>query len=338
MRITIKDVAREAGVSIATASMALNNRAGVNAETRRRVLRIAREMHYVANHSAQALVMQESGCIGLMIPEIQNPFYSAIVDILSHLAEVRGYTLLLGIANNSAEQEERYLRFFLSRRVQGVIMVPILNPRRSGRNVEMLRQANVPIVFCTERYAGSAEPVVMCDFAQGQYEITKYLIGRGLRDFWFVSVDIDAQFATLRYEGYVRALQEAGIPQRRERELLLEMPWYGQAYEGAARILEDRPEAVICINDIMTMAIVKRILESGLSIPGDISVAGFDDIMFSALVSPPLTTVHQPIQEICEKTMQLLADAIEAGDGRAHGEGDGVHLIAPHLVVRETTI
>lgn len=99
MRITIKDVAREAGVSIATASMALNNRAGVNAETRRRVLRIAREMHYVANHSAQALVMQESGCIGLMIPEIQNPFYSAIVDILSHLAEVRGYTLLLGIAN-----------------------------------------------------------------------------------------------------------------------------------------------------------------------------------------------------------------------------------------------
>ncbi len=332
MRITIKDVAREAGVSIATASMALNNRAGVNAQTRSRVLRVAREMHYVANHSAQALVMQESGCIGLMLPEIQNPFYSAIVDILSHLAEERGYTLLLGITNNSAEQEEKYTRFFLSRRVQGVIVVPILNPRRTGGCLEMLRQAGVPIVFCTERYAGSAEPVVMCDFALGQYEMTKYLIDRGLRDLWFVSVDIEAQFTALRYQGYVRALEEAGLPVRRERELLLKMPWYDQAYEGASCILEDPPEAVVCINDIMTMAIMKRILESGLSIPRDISVAGFDDIMFSALVSPPLTTVHQPLQEICEQTMQLLMDAMEGA-----AEGEGVHLIAPHLVVRETT-
>ena len=335
MRVTIKDVARAAGVSVATASLALNNRSGVNADTRSKVLEVTRNLKYVASYSAQALVTQESGCIGLLIPEIQNPFYAAIVDNLSYLAEENGFTLLLGITNNSSEQEKKYIHFFLSRRVQGVIVIPILNQVRTGRHLDMLRDADVPIVFCTERYNDSSEPVVMCDFEKGQYEITRYLVDRGLRDFWFVSVDTDAQYARLRYAGYVRALREANLPIRRERELLIDIPRFEQAYAQAGVFLEDRPEAIICINDIMTMAIIRRLSESGLRIPEDISVVGFDDIMFSALISPPLTTVHQPIREICETTIRLLMEIME-GDGPAGG--DGICLIPPHLVIRETTI
>jgi len=335
---TIKDVAKAAGVSVATASMALNDRDGVSESTKAKVRRVARELNYVPDYSARSLVMQDSNCIGLLIPEIQNPFYSAIVDIITRIAEERGFNVLLGITNSSSRQEEEYVRMFLSRRVRGVIVVPMLADHPEIKHLDLLRAADVPIVFCTERYDHCDEPLVMCDFASGQYAAAKYLIDKGLRDFWFVSTRMDVQFARLRYEGFARAMEEANIPINPARVMLLEIPRYKQAYEATDRIIDDLPEAIICINDIMTMAIMKRLAERGLSIPEDISIVGFDDIMFSELLSPPLTTVRQPIQEICEKTMQILEAKLNAGSEQAKVERGSVYLIQPELAVRKTTI
>lgn len=338
MKLTIKDVARAAGVSVATASMALNDRDGVSANTKAKVRRVARELNYVPDYSARSLVMQDSNCIGLMIPEIQNPFYSAIVDIITRIAEDRGFTLVLGITNSNSRQEEEYVRMFLSRRVRGVIVVPMLADHPEIKHLDLLRAADIPIVFCTERYDDCREPLVMCDFASGQYAATKYLIDKGLKDFWFVSTGMDVMFARLRYEGFARAMEEAKLEIVPERVMLLETPRYDQAYEATDRIIDDLPEAVICINDIMTMAIMKRMAERGLSIPRDISIVGFDDIMFSELVSPPLTTVRQPIQEICEKTVEILEAKLNAGERQEEVERDSVYLISPELVIRKTAI
>ncbi|MDI9504739.1 MAG: LacI family DNA-binding transcriptional regulator, partial [Bacillota bacterium] len=335
-RTTIKDVARAAGVSVSTASMALNDREGVSEATRAKVNRCARELCYIPSHSARSLVMRNSNCIGLMIPEIQNPFYSNIVDILTHIAAERGYTLLLGITNNSSRQEAAYVHMFLSYRVRAVILIPTLSNAPDTRHLELLRAAEVPIVFCTDRYTGCEEALVMCDFETGQYRITKYLIERGLRDLSFVSTRMDAFFSRLRYQGYVRALREAGIPSNPKRELFLEEPRYGDAYRATEKILDDLPQAVVCINDIMTLGIMKRLVEAGLRIPKDISVVGFDDIMFSELVTPPLTTVRQPLQAICEKTMALL----EAKTLRKtwKSKDDRIYLVAPELILRGTSI
>ena len=338
MKLTIKDVARAARVSVATASMALNNREGVSEKTRAKVLGIAQEMNYVPDHSARSLVMQSSNVIGLMIPEIQNPFYSAIVDILTRIAEDKGYTLLLGISNSNSHQEAEYVRMFLSRRVCGVIVVPMLANHPDISHLSMLRSADVPMVFCTETYAGCDEPLVMCDFASGQHAITKYLLDKGLRDLCFVSVDMDAQFARFRYEGFCRAMREYGLEVNPKRVMLLPTPRYKQAYEASDRIVDDLPEAVLCINDIMTMGIMKRMTERGLHIPRDVSVAGFDDVMFSELVSPPLTTVRQPLQAICERTMEILEAKLRAGADQADVERGRTYLIQPELVIRETTI
>lgn len=197
MRATIRDVAKLAGVSVATTSMALNNREGVNKLTREKVLKAARELNYMPNYSARSLVTQDSSCIGLLIPEIQNPFYSAIVDIMTRIAEERGFNLLLGITNNSSRQEAEYTRMFISRRVRGVIVIPTLSRDPDVRHLEILRAADIPIVFCTERYAGCDETLVMCDFEAGEYAATKYLIELGLKDFWFVSVDMDAHLSLI---------------------------------------------------------------------------------------------------------------------------------------------
>lgn len=337
MKLTIKDVARAAGVSVATASMALNDRDGVRETTKAKVRRVAREMNYVPDYSARSLVMQDSNCIGLMIPEIQNPFYSAIVDHITRIIEERGFTLILGITNSNSRQEEEYVRMFLSRRVQGVIVVPMLADHPETGHLDLLRAADVPIVFCTERYDDCNEPLVMCDFASGQYDATKYLIDKGLKDFWFVSTSMDTQFAHLRYEGFAWAMKEANIDINPDRVMLLETPRYDKAYAATDRIIDDLPEAVICINDIMAMAIMKRMAERGLNIPNDISVVGFDDIMFSELVSPPLTTVRQPVQEICEKTVEILEAKLNAEKNQSEVEKGNVYLIPPELVVRKTT-
>ncbi len=338
MKITIRDVAKAAGVSVATTSMALNDKKGVNAGTRDKVLRVARELSYVPDYSARSLVMRESNCIGLTIPEIQNPFYSAIVDIMTRKAEQKGYTLLLGISNNQPRQEESYIRLFLSRRVNGIIVVPMLVDQPDTSHWERVREADVPMVFCTESYAGFDEPLVMCDFEKGQYDMTRYLIGKGLRDFCFVSTSMETQFALLRQAGFERALREAGIAGDPAKIFLPKYPRYRVAYELTDSIIEKKPEAVLCINDIMTIAILKRMMERGIRVPEDISVAGFDDTMFSELVMKPLTTVRQPLEEICEKTFGILEKKISAGNQqRLVGQGARC-LIEPELVIRSTTV
>ena len=338
MKRTIKDVAKASGVSVSTASMALNNRAGVSEITRARVRKVAREMNYIPDYSARSLVMQDSNCLGLIIPEIENPFFSAIVAIMTRIAEKMNYTLILGITNSNEKQEAEYVRMFLSRRVRGVIVVPMNVNHPDVGHLDLLRAADVPMVFCTETYHGCAEPQVVCDFEAGQYQATKHLLDKGMRSFWFVSVDMDVQFAHLRYAGHCKALKEAGIAVNPNRLLLAEGPHYQAAYDVSDRIVKDPTDAVLCINDIMAMAIMTRMGENKIRIPNDISLVGFDNIMFSDLVSPPLTTVQHPLQEICKKTMEILERKISAGKEQEQVEKGEIYRIPCKLVVRGTTI
>lgn len=338
MKITIKDVAEKAGVSIATASMVLNHRKGASLATREKVLKTAKALNYIPNDSARTLVNQNSRYIGILIPEIQNPFYSAIVDIMTGIVEKKGFTILLGISNNSSRQEAEYVRMFVSRSVRGVIAIPVLRDNPDTAHFVMLRSANIPFVFCTDIYENCPEPVVMCDFEKGEYEATRYLIEKGFRDFWFVTTMIDACFSRERYKGYLRALTEAQLPARKERELVIKTPRYDETYEAAVRIIEDLPEAIICINDIMSIAIMKQLSNHGIRIPEDVSLVGFDDIMISTLVTPRLTTVRQPITEICEKTVELLERKLEDPAGQSEIERGSVFRIPPELVIRETTL
>lgn len=337
MKRTIKDVARAAGVSVATASMALNDREGVSEKTRHRVKQVAGELHYIPDYMARGLVTQDSNCIGLMVPEIQNPFYSAVVDVLSRLAGQKDFTLLLGISGSKPQQERRYLEMFLARRVMGVIIVPMLTDRPDVQYLDMLRRAEVPLVFLTDTYAGASEPVVMCDFAQGQYEATRMLLDKGLKDLFYVTVDMQTNFVTRRMEGFQRALAQADLPFNESRVVRLKDPSYIAAYRAADEILTDLPQAIVCINDIMTIGLMKKLSERGVQVPRDVWAVGFDDVQVAALVTPQLTTVHQPVTQMCEKTFELLEKKIAAGDGQGAVGREEIILARPRLVEREST-
>lgn len=337
MKVTIKDVAKAAQVSVATASMAINNRPGIKKETRDKVVSVAKELHYYPDYSARSLVTRDSNSLGLIIPEIQNPFYSAIVDYMTQLAEERGYQMLLAISNNSSQQEKAYIEMFLSKRVKGIIIVPMIANNPDIGHIDMIRNSGVPLVFCTENYGDCKEATVMCDFVKGEYDITKYLIEKGLKVFSFVSTKMNVKFAKLRYEGFLAAIQEAGLTVDQDRIFLLDHPRYPEAYQITDQIIQNLPEAIVCINDIMTIAILKRLYERGIKIPADVSLAGFDDMMFSELVQKPLTTVRHPLDKICKMSMDLLEEQMKNGSLTEEKQGK-VYLIEPQLVIRETTI
>ncbi len=334
MKPTIKDVANACGMSVGTVSLALNDRKGVNRETQKQILRIARKMHYTPNTSARSLVKKKSDCIGLIIPEIKNPFYSVMVDTFMRITEDHGLRLLLGISNSSSERERDCVYSFISQQAQGVIIVPMIADQPDISHLDLLRAVDIPIVFCTDIYEECDEPCVMCDFECGEYEITKYLIERGARSFWYVSTNIRANFSLMRLKGYQHALDEANIPITDRHELIVAEPNYKRAYESADQIIDNLSEAVVCINDIMTMAIMKRMNERGIAIPQDVRIVGFDDVLYANLASPPLTTVRQPIQEICEKTMEIMLRKMNAERDQNEIERGKKHLIPPTLVHR----
>ena len=245
-----------------------------------------------------------------MVPEIVNPFYSAIVDKTTMLAEKMGYTLLLGISNNKSSQEKAVLKTFASHRVQGVIIVPMLRENPDTRHLSILKAARIPAIFCTDYYdewtngEKASYSCVMCDLEQGEYEMIRYLIHLGHKEICFVNVDMDVHFARLRQNGYQKAYRQAGLTVDKRNLFFTAKAAFEGGYDIADSVLKRNPDAIACINDIMTIGILKRLNERGIRIPEDIAVAGFDDMMFAELAQKPISTVRQPLQRICEGTLE----------------------------------
>lgn len=340
MKKTIRDVARLANVSIATASMALNNKKGVSAATKNRVLLAAKQLNYVPNHSARSLVTRDSKCIGLLVPEIVNPFYSAIVDHMTILAEEMGYMLLLGISNNKSKQEKVFVEALASWRAQGVIIVPMLQANPDTDHLSILAAEKIPVVFCTDYYdewsngERAAYPCVMCDLEYGEYKMIEYLIKQGHREICFLNVNTDAHFAKLRQKGYEKAFKKHKLMINPDNMFYANETNFGAAYELTDEMLARNPDAIACINDMMTLGILKRLFERKIDIPKDMAVAGFDDMLFTELAQKPISTVRQPLLKICERTIKLLDRTIKKGEVEKQ---NNIILEKPELIIRSTT-
>jgi len=332
--IKLKDVAKKAKVSEATASLVLNRKKGVSAATRERVLSTVQALGYTPNNIARGLATRRTRSIGLVVTDIENPFFGSVTRFVDEFILARGCTLILSVSNDEPELEEKIISFFIGRRVEGVIIVPAISRRTNLSYFKDLDRHKIPYVFVTTYYPGVEADCVMTDLKKGSYQLARYLIGLGHRDVVFLaSHDRTVPVSSLRIEGVQRAFTEAGIPVDGVRVVECDKANFSCGYAMTQVALEERkPDAIIGVNDIVALGAERAVRDKGYSIPGDISVCGYDDVIFSRISEVPLTTVRQDVKLLCRKAVDVLFGRIADAHTRKR-----IQKIVPELVIRQST-
>ncbi len=328
---TIKDVAKLAQVSVATASLVINGKPGVKPETQKRILAAVKQLNYTPNASARNLIRQRSNTLGLVVSDLVNPFFGMLANEISTAASMRGYQLSIGVSNNSISKEADCIARFTEERAEGIIITPSYLTDYDLQHLYRLRSAGIPFVFASTRYAGIKAGCVMCDIKKGSYLLTKHLLKTGHRKIYLMGGPKTAMFSYERFAGYQQAYEEAGLSYS-DSWLIESSPDFAGGYAAAHRLLKDKPDAITAINDLTAMGVLKYLKDQKIKVPDDISVAGYDDLIYSSILETPLSTVRQPIAEIADKAIEVLCGQISNPD-----QEEKDHFIDPVLKLRDST-
>lgn len=333
-RATIEDVARLAGVSIATVSRALHRPQVVSAATRDSVLEAVRATGYTQNTAAQSLRLRRAGSVLVLVPDIGNPFFADLLAGIETTATAAGYTILIGDTRGDVERERSLLRHLRNGRADGVLLLSGHLPEETARLLAAPHPARPRIVAISERLEGVETPHVVVDNVDAAKAATAHLIALGHRRIAHVTGPATNVLTRDRLDGWQEALREAGLPLRPGHVLAGDFT-IGSGHAAARRLLglAPRPTAVFCANDEMAMGLIAELHAAGVPVPGTVSVVGFDDIAFSASFIPPITTVHQPRRRIGERAMGLLLDTLAGAAGAANRQV----TLETRLVVRGST-
>lgn len=331
MKYTIKDVADRAGVSIATVSRVINGSSVVSEKSRQKVMEAIEELDFKPSQIARNLVMQTSNTIGVIVPALSNQFTGGILNGIEEKTSSCGYDILVGGTGGDVERERRYLELFQERHVAGIIF---MGWQLKPQTVNVINSISVPVVMMNRNASGLKVPTVSIDNFRASYQMTKYLIEKGHRKIAFFrnSVDIDA-CGVEQYSGFERALAEAGM------EIDRSLVKYGEfseerSYQLMSELIrqENIPTAVFATSDIMAIGAANAIKDSGMDVPGDVSVVGFNDVEMASLYRPALTVIHQPLFAMGEEAVKMILDSRNK-DGSGM-ENDGRIVMLPHKLVQ----
>lgn len=311
---TIKDVARLAGVSTATVSHVINETRYVSAELRERVLRAMEALNYRPNVLAQGLRRGETHTIGLVVPDNANPFFAEVSRVVEDVGFDRGYSVILCNTGDDLERERVYIDVLIAKQVDGIIFIAAGDHHE---HLAELTSANVPLVLADRDVKQSRADVVLVNNEQGGYRATRHLLDLGHQRIGCIGGPSEATPSADRVKGHERALREVGVSVHRELVVQGDFRYKG-GEEAADRLLglASPPSAIFACNDLMAIGTLRAIREAGLRVPEDISVVGYDDIPLASAVSPPLTTVAQPVTELATISTELLLSRIEDGTPR----------------------
>ena len=330
--ITIKDVAKAARVSVGTVSMVLNRSDKVKTSTREKVLAAIEQLGYHPNQYASRLRSKHSKVIGLIVTDISNPFFGNITDIVQEELALRDYDVMLGITKGSITKEEHFVKKFIEMQTDGVLIVPSHKRVPNIIHLQSLEKQEIPFCFITAYYPGITAPCVMTDLSEGSYQLTRHLLNTGHRKVICVVANRDIPVSNLRVEGYLRAFRESEHPFSPE-WIVISEPSFQGGYDAAGGLINgSRPDAIMTMNDIMAIGVLQLLKKEKIRVPQDISVAGYDDLLYASLLETPLTTVRQPIVPMCQKAVELILKKIAAPD-----EINQKILLQPHLVIRHST-
>ena len=331
MNATVRDVARKAGVSAMTVSRVINGAAGVRPETRRRVERAVTELDFVPNGVARGLMSSKSGTLGLIVPDISNPFFSILVRGAETVARRAGYRVLLCNSEGDLGLEKQYVQDMISHRVEGLLIAPVGD--RSKVNLVPLERRKFPLVLVDRSVSGLDCDLVQADSVAGAKMLASHLVSVGHRRIAVIIEPDNVSTARERLQGFNAAMKAAGIKIPASLVIRTTADRAG-GYGAMQQILglEPRPSAVFAVNNMTALGAMQAIRERGLVVPEDIALVCFDDVEHLAVLSPFLTVVNQPTEMFGTLATQLLLDRI-AGD--AAGPARRVGLQAA-LLVRES--
>ncbi len=329
---SLREVAQRAGVSTAAASRALRNNPGVAAETKARVLRAAREIGYEPNLAARSLRTRRAHSIGLVIPDIMNPFFSEVARGVGDVASQRGYSLLLGNSDGEVAKEEEFVNLLLRRKMDGLVFFAATNV---SQHIDRARVKGIPMVLIDRKVAGF--DLVRTDNDKGGLLATRHLIELGHIRIALISGRLDLGTRRDRYNGYREALIQASIVPDpvlvREGSVKSD---HGYEATQALLALPSPPTAVFATTDTIAVGVLLALEERGLRVPDDIAVVGYDNTYLAMISRPQLTSVAQPKQQMGQWAATFLIDWIEQGRADPHEPVEVV--LEPRLVVRESTM
>jgi len=329
MNVTIKDIANKAEVSYATVSRALNNKYGVNPKTRSRILQIAKDLNYSPNAIARGLVSSRSYTIGLVLPDVTNPYFPAVAAGIEACSQERGYSVFLCNTNWERQREDSYIQLLAERRADGVIIAPV------GGSIKEELQSLLPTVFVSNAPRDTVQSSVVIDNIRGGYLATKHLIECGYKTVGFIGVSEHSMADNDRLEGYRRAFNRYGLePEAR----YIKFGDFRQqtGYNIIRTLIADGnyPEAIFAENDVLAIGILHGIKDSGLKVPEDIALIGFDDIAFSSYQEFQLSTINQPKEQMGRTAAEILIEKIENSENPPPPRRV---ILEPELIIRSSS-
>ncbi len=334
MAITIRDVAREAGVSPATVSRVFNDDSLVQAATRARILAAAKKLRYVPNATARSLSLRKTQTLGFIVPEPHREFFSEVIRGIDETAHQHGYALIISSTHNRRQQLRSALAA-MNGRVDGLL---VLSPIYTAADLADELPARLPTTFLLSNTDGTASTGFVTDNVQGARDAVAYLVSMGHRRIALLRGQTENRDTRDRQQGYTEALAAAGIAF--DPALVVEGD-YSQAsgYEAARHLLRLPTDAtaLFAMNDYMALGAVGAFQEQGVRVPEDVSVVGFDDILSARYANPALTTVRVPAFELSRRATEYLLGLVADGDGaRARAIAGQTVVVPTELVVRRS--
>ena len=330
-RISLKDLAKELGVSIATVSRALRNSPEIGAEMQKRVKDLAKKLNYRPNPFAQSLRKEAPKVIGVVVPNLVTHYYAAVLDGIEDEARRAGYSIISANSHECFEDEAHAIDNFIGMHVEGIIAC-LAQGTTDYRHFEEIAEMGIPLVFfgrtcLTDRFSS-----VTANGDEAAFQATQHLIDTGSRRIAFIGGPNHLDMVKRRKHGYLEALRENRIPIDRNL-VACEKIDYQWAMDTTTRLLqqEDRPDAILAFNDIITFAAFTAIKQLGLRIPEDVALIGFTDDVHAQYVTPRMSAIEDQSRLMGQTACQLLLKNI-GGDAKIYRE-----IVPQKLVIRETS-
>jgi LacI family transcriptional regulator len=330
-KVRMRDVARLAGVSMATVSAVVNGARTVGKESRLKVKEAMKALDYHPDQIARSLRIGQTHVIGMIMPDITNPFFPRVVQAAEEIAYDAGYSIILCNSNENPSREQGHLRVLFSRRVDGAVVV---STDTSSAYLSLLRQ-RFPVVFVDRIPVGLPVSAVCTDNLDAAHQVTQHLIELGHERIAILIGNLGLSPHAARLEGFRKAMQQRHLPVRDEYLRTGEMKTES-AYQAVRELLcaAEPPTAIIASNNKLLLGLMQAIREAGIGCPQQISIVAFDDNVWTQNFSPRLTSIAQPTEEIGRQAMEMLLRQIRSKSEKPQPE---VKLLKAELRVREST-